>query len=140
MIASDTIILLEDLVALVVSLALLAAGLVMIFFGSRTRSEQLAHRVDVIRHQSGNTAKTETVGKHVGERMSTQATDSLTAIEHQQVIRIFSRFGVSSESALTWFNAMRVILPLAAALLTLPFVWGCAATSRSRVRSTSTDG
>lgn len=112
----------DGLIPLLAISGLLAVGLALIFSAWGARGKMVAKRIDKMRWQPAAAgSKAESSKRRAEGRMTPHATRQLTEAEHRQIIRIFSRFGVPAEAALTYFKAARAILPAGFAMLPLPF-------------------
>jgi tight adherence protein C len=126
--ASDST-LLHEILVMVFILAMVAGGLGMIAMGSRERAKKLSARVDRVQAASGHAHKTEHPKQSLEGRVMPEAAKGLTEQEHRHIMRVFKRFGVPAENALSRFNTVRLLLALVAAGCSVPFVMGLAAKS-----------
>jgi tight adherence protein C len=109
------------LVVLGMSLLMLMTGVALIVVGARMRAQKLARRVGMahFRAAPAEHGKEEKAARSK-ERLTPDATAGLTGPEHQQIIRLFSRFGVAPERALRWFYTIRIVLTLVLAVAAVP--------------------
>jgi tight adherence protein C len=126
--APDSTMLQEILVMLFI-LAMLAGGLGMIALGSHERAKKLSARVDMVQASSGRAKKTEHPKHSLEGRVMPEAAKGLTEQEHRHIMRVFKRFGVPPEKAISRFNTVRLLIALVAAGGSAPFVMGLAAKS-----------
>jgi tight adherence protein C len=113
-------------IPLVVIAGLLLIGLALIGSTARERTSSITQRIDKLHGDPGRDGSKKGGARRrpSGQRINPQATRPLTEAEHRQLIRNLARFGIRPESALAWFKASRLLLPIGLALSTLPLVVG----------------
>ncbi|MEJ2123547.1 MAG: type II secretion system F family protein [Alphaproteobacteria bacterium] len=121
--------LLQQLLVMLLILLMLAGGLAMIALGSRERAKKLSARVDRVQAVSGRPQKAEIPKQSLEGRVMPKAEKGLTEAEHRHIMRVFERFGVPADKAISRFNVVRLIVTLVAAGGATPFVSGLAAKS-----------
>ncbi len=114
--------LLQGLTPLLIIAGLLAIGLAMIASASGERAKMMSKRIDKLRWQPAGAAGKAGQKRRPEGKVNPQTAEGLTDAEHRQIVRIFAWFGVPSESALTFFNGTRVVLPIVLALSPLPLM------------------
>jgi tight adherence protein C len=105
---------------------LLIIGLALIWSGAKDRPCSITQRIDKLNGEPGKAGGKAGNAKRrpSGQRIDPEATRPLTEAEHRQLIRSLARFGVRPESALAWFKASRLLLPVVLAMATLPLTMG----------------
>jgi len=118
----------QDLMALLVVSALLAAGLGLIVSSSGERAKTIMKRIDKVRRAT-TASEGVSLKRLPGGRVTPKTTERVSEAEYRQIIRIYSRFGVPAERALHYFDITRAILPAVLVLVALPFTMGLFARS-----------
>jgi tight adherence protein C len=119
----------EGLMPFIIILGLMGVGIAMIWSGSGVRAKMVSQRIEkVAGGPDRDGGRASTVKTRPGERVTSQPDQGISEAEHRQIVRLYSRFGVSAESAFGYYQTTRLLLMVIMAAAAFPPARGLFAT------------